>query len=298
MNFKEIKENIIILKNYNKTEREFNSALQYLKTLNFKSYEDKVNFIYLLLDLLFDYKNYDLFKELIINIYHFNNIFNIFNLSNYEIEYFKYNNYNNCLNLKYEKIFDLKNNLIYDEINKINNIEIKYEMLKFRIINNNKFINEYDTYEIYTEKHDINKIYKKIINLFNNHLVISEPFIINDNNFEKYQEYFKSAIIFLINNVHFMNEKDNKFERDITENIKYSSKFVSKDYQNFINLHIDNIINEYTQDKEKLYSYLKTKDYIEIRNILNKYLNNKYSFCIPSFNLYPYYVIQDILFFF
>ena len=42
--------------------------------------------------------------------------------------------------------------------------------------------------------------------------------------------------------------------------------------------------------------YLKINSFIEIRNILNKHLNNKYSLNIPSFNLYSYYVIQDILF--
>ena len=296
MDFKEIKENIIILKNYNKTEKEFNSALQYLKTLNFNSYEDKVNFIYLLLDLLFDYKKYILFKELLINTYNFNNIFNIFNLSNYEIEYFNYNNYYNCVISNYKNIFDVKDNLIPVEIDKISNIGKKYKSICFKIINYNQFRNEYYIYEIYP-KYDLNKIYKMILNLFNNQLIISEPFIINDNNFEKYQEYFKSAIMFLINNEHFMNEIENKFEYDITKNIKHNLVFLSDDYKNFIELHINDIINEYTQDKEKLLSYLKTNNYIEIRNILNKHLNNKYSFCIPSFNLYPYYVIQDILLF-
>ena len=64
--------------------------------------------MYLLLDLLIDYVKYDLFKELIINFYHFNNIFNIFNLSNYKIEYFNYNNYYNCLISEYKNIFDVK----------------------------------------------------------------------------------------------------------------------------------------------------------------------------------------------
>ena len=99
-------------------------------------------------------------------------------------------------------------------------------MLKFRIINNNKFNNKYFIYEIYAAKHDLNKIYNVFINLFNNQLIISDPFIINDNNFEKYQEYFKSAIIFLINNEYFMNEKRNEFNYDITKNLKQNSIFV------------------------------------------------------------------------
>ena len=42
--------------------------------------------------------------------------------------------------------------------------------------------------------------YDMLINLFNDRLYITKPFIINDNNFNKYQEYFKSDITFLINN--------------------------------------------------------------------------------------------------
>ena len=48
--------------------------------------------------------------------------------------------------------------------------------------------------------------YDMLINLFNDRLYITKPFIINDNNFNKYQEYFKSDITFLINNEYFMNE--------------------------------------------------------------------------------------------
>lgn len=139
MDFEKINKNISIIKKYNQyknkiSENNFNNALQYLKTLNFKSYEDKVNFIYLLLDLLFDYKKYILFKKLIIDIYHFENIFNIFNLSNYENEYIKFNDY--CFNtFKYNKVFDLNNTIIYDEINKINNINTKYKMSDNNLIN-------------------------------------------------------------------------------------------------------------------------------------------------------------------
>jgi len=301
MNIERINKNILIIKKYNQYKNkisvnEYNNALQYLKTLNFNSYEDKVNFIYLLLDLLLNYKKNILFKELIIYTYHFDNIFNIFNLSNYENEYIKFNDYYNCVTLKYENLFNVKNSLIQEEIDKISNISKKYKSICFKIINYNQFNNKYSIYETFSE-YNLTETYNIIINSFNNQLIISEPFIINDNNFEKYQEYFKSAIIFLINNEFFINELKNVFDYDITKNIEQNLVFLSDDYKNFIKLHINDIINEYTQDKKILINFLKTNNYIEIRNILNKYLNNKYSLCIPSFNLYPYYVIQDILLF-
>lgn len=230
-------------------------------------------------------KKYILFKELIIDIYHFENIFNIFNLSNYENEYIKFNDY--CFNtFKYNKVFDLNNTIIYDEINKINNVNTKYKMSDNNLINITTY-NKYSIYEIEVDKkinYDINTCYNMLINLFNDRLYITKSFIINDNNFEKYQEYFKSAIIFLINNETFMNELEKE-----TSNLNYLSN-------NSINFPKNFNIKEFIQDKQKLIYYLKINNFIEIRNILNKHLNNKYSLNIPSFNLYPFCIIQDILF--
>ena len=288
MDFNKINKKIHIIKKYkskNKiSENDFKNALQYLKSLNFNTYEDKLNFIYLLIDTILNYKNYDLFKELIINNYHFENIFNIFNFSNYEIEYIKYNDY--CFNtFKYNKIFNINNSIIYDEINKINNINTKYKMSDINLINIT--INSYYIYEIKIDKkikYDINTCYNMLINLFNDRLYTTKSFIINDNNFNKHQEYFKSAIIFLLNNETFMNELEKE-----TYNLNCLSNNSNNFPKNFN-------IKEFIQDKQKLIYYLKTNNFIEIRNILNNHLNNKYSLNIPSFNLYSFYIIQDILF--
>lgn len=289
-NLLDIKNNIKQLHNYYnnkiKFKKEINQIQNYLLNLKLNN-NDK----YILLNLLLEFKINNEFINKIKNKYNIK-VFYYTNEYDYLIhDYLYYKIFSNYVLFRdIEKIEDriLKyhNKIIINEIIKINNFIDNNNFLE--IIKNESIIyfndkEKYyydDYYEIYDKKIDI-------IQKIKYPLTLTQYY--DNNTLNVYQCWFKSAINFFVNNGNFINQFiNNKINIDF--NI-LSDVIDSEKIKGGNNKEIYELFKNMFNNENNIENY-----YIQLKRILNDKLNNKYYLGIPGYKIYPFYVIQDILF--
>jgi len=211
--------------------------------------------------------------ELINKILEINNIFNKYNLFR-------------LINTSFIIYINKENQiLIYNDYN---NLELFEE---FKIYNNDFQIIKNKEKELIDKKDLLNKIdYQFRLTKYYN--TTNEIEILNI-----YQCWIKSAFNFFINNGNFTRQF-------LNIKIKKENKLLFNMIENNDNLTSDIIESEKIKggNKNEFYKLFQniTEEnndnlFIQLKQLLNEKLNNKYLLGIPGYKMYPFYVIQDLL---
>ena len=323
---KKIKHNLFNLKlNDNEKDILINLLIEFkINKLNTYLYDNLLNFYDI------TYIKYDSIYNKYVHQYLYDKINNLNNNKINEI----INEYNIDDNIKDEifKIDEIINNSNFFNLI-INTCKIIYFNNKNKFIYD-EYYNKYSN-KINTNKFQIKKITNKIkmtMPIYR-HLLIRQtpnhPLSItqyyNNSILNTYQCWFKSAINFFINNGKFIKqiiyrEKgiNNKMEIISINNVnndKINNSNINNNIQYNENISSDIINTESINLSQKggnydIYELFQTmffdiendnyneSYYIQIKRLINEKLNNKYYLGIPGYKLYPYYVIQDLLFLF